>query len=138
MLKCSYAHRVQTIQCGICSYVHFTKSYKNIVSIKSKGKFNHSLYFFYLLLKHVWSLSKKIKGHQAFNLFQLLLSCRASQVALPKQGRACQPKSLPHWLQLYCSFNGWRFFQPRVSARKPGQQLGYTPTIFVHSAIPTS
>ena len=67
----------KAIQCGICSYIHFTKSYKNIVSIKSKGKFNHSL-FFYPLFKHVWLLSKKIKGHQAFNLFQLLLSCRAS------------------------------------------------------------
>ena len=28
-------------------------------------------------------------------------------------------KGMSHWLPLYFSFNGWRIFQPRVSARKP-------------------
>ena len=36
--------------------------------------------FLYPLFKLVCSLNKKIKGYQAFHIFHLLFSCRASQV----------------------------------------------------------
>ena len=92
------------------------------------------------MFKLVWLLGKKNKGYHAFLLFHLLFSCRVSYVTggCSKQERACYLKTLSHWPPLYFSFIGWRFFQPRVSARKPLWQLGYTPTILVHSAILTS
>jgi hypothetical protein len=39
----------------------FHQIFKNIVSLKAKWKFKHS--FLYPLFKHIWLLSKKIKGN---------------------------------------------------------------------------
>ena len=45
--------------------------------------------FCYSLLKHVWLFSQKIKGHQTFIIFQLLLS----QVAPPSKQGHVSPKA---------------------------------------------
>ena len=50
-------------------------------------------YFCYPFLKHAWLFRKRIQGHQAFNLFQLLFSCRASQVAPPGKRGHVSPKA---------------------------------------------
>ena len=131
MIICSQSSKLPSM--GLCSYSHFIKALKS--------KENFMILLLYPLFKLVFFLlSKKIIGYQAIHLFHLLFSCFVSQVTggCSKQERACHLKSLTHWPPLYFSFIGWRFFQPRVSARKPLQQLGYTPTILVHSAILTS
>ena len=50
-------------------------------------------YFCNPFLKHVWLFRHKIKGHQAFNLFQLLFTCRASQVVPPSKQGHVSPKA---------------------------------------------
>ena len=46
---------------------------------------NSIILLFYPLFRHIWLLSKKIKGHQSFNLYQLLFSCSANEVGLPSK-----------------------------------------------------
>ena len=130
MIICSQSSKLSSM--GICSYIYFIKALKS--------KENFMILFCILFFKFAQLLSQKIKGYQAFHLFHLLFSCPASQFTggCSKQERVCYLKRLSHWPQLYFSFMGWRFFQSRVSARKPLQQLGYTSTILVNSAILTS
>ena len=54
--------------------------YMLIYSFQQTLKFKEDLIilFWYPLFKLFWLLSKKIKGYQAFHLFHLLFSCRAS------------------------------------------------------------
>ena len=90
-------------------------------------------YLCYPLLKHVWLFSQKIKGQQTFNLFPVTVQLLCQLGGSSEQARACQPKTMSHWLQLYFSFNGQRLFQLRVSATRL-----HTLFDLSHSAIPTS
>ena len=129
MIICSQSSKLSSM--GICSYIYFIKA------LESKEKL--MILGLYSLFKLVWLLSKKIKCYQAHHLFHFCLAVRPARsqvVLLSKKGLLAN--NLSHWPPLYFSFNGWPFFQPRVSARNPLQQLAYTPTILIHSAILTS
>ena len=70
MLKCSYAHIVKKYPVWVYAHIFISSKLNKYSFIKSKMKIQ---YIFILFL-----FSKKIKGHQAFHLFQLLFSCRGS------------------------------------------------------------
>ena len=91
MLKCSYAHRVQRYPVWVYAHIFISPELNNYSFID----FNENLIIllFYPLFNHVWLLSKKNKVHQAFNLFQLLFSCRANKVALPSKWWHVYPKA---------------------------------------------
>ena len=81
----------------VYAYIFISSKAKKYSFIKSKTK---TQYFCYPLLQNVWLLSQKVKGHQAFNLYQLLFSCRASQVALPSKQGHVSPKALASTIPL--------------------------------------
>ena len=113
MVKCSYTHIGKNTQYGYMLIYSFHQSFRNIVSLKAKLKPN---IFFYPLLKHFWLFS-----HQAFNLFQLLFSHRASQVALPSKQGHVSPKAC---------HTGFRYTSPSMDgdSSNPGYQQGSLST----------
>ena len=113
----------KTIQDKYMLIISFHQSVKNIVLLKAK-----TFFLLNLLLKYVWLLSAKFNGHQSFNFFPVTFQLRYQLSVISEQANACQSKILSHRLPKYSSFHGWRFFQTRVSARKPLCQLGLTPT----------